>query len=119
MEQQKVFVVSCVWANDYDQGSWVKVFNTLEKAREHFVKHINVELAFYCDDSTKYYTYDDIATGDAVSFTWIADQNCYVPEQIEGKFVAWEVTCGDRYCEFRDLDNFSWSDYEIREEVVY
>ena len=40
-------------------------------------------------------------------------------EQIEGKFVAWEVTCGSTYCEFRDLDNYSWADYEIKEEVVW
>lgn len=119
MEQQKVFVVSCVWANDYDQGSTIRVFSTLEKARECFINWINNELENYCDDSTKRYSYDNIATGDTTSFTWVADQKCYVPEQIENGYVAWEVTCGSTYCEFRDLDNFSWVDYEIKEEVVY
>ena len=118
-QQQKVFVVTCSWANDYDQNTTVRVFSTLEKARQCFIQWVNDELECYCDDSTKLYTYDDIATGDTTSFTWIADENCYVPEEIEGKFVAWEVTCGSTYCEFRDLDNYSWADYQIREEVVF
>ena len=118
-QQQKVFIVIGTWANDCDQGSMIRVFSTLEKARECFINWINNELEFCCDDSTKRYFYDDIATGDTTSFTWIADENCYVPNEVEGKFVAWEVTCGDRYCEFRDLDNYSWANYEIKEEVVW
>jgi hypothetical protein len=118
-QQQKVFVVTCIWANDYDQGSTIRVFNTLKKARECFINWVNNELLFYCDDSAKLYTYDDIATGDAIPFTWVADQKCYVPKQIEDGYVAWEVTCDDKYCEFRDLDNFSWTDYEIKETVVW